>query len=142
MSTTLENPKNEKKGEKVRVLGTIITDPVTKTSKSGNPYTKLVLATSNGGEVSGQNDVIWNLTVMDKLRQRCEEAGYGGLFTKFAFAKFSGLGSKNTFVYKKGPKTGQDGVSFDLLVDSITMPDGNIIYQSDKKPRADEDAPF
>jgi len=134
MTTTLENPKQEKKGEKVRVLGTIIVEPKEQTSKKGNVYTSLVVATSNG--LGKDKDVIWNATVMDKLRQKLPN----DLFKRFSYAKFNGLGSHRPY-----QKNGETFMAHDLLVDSVTMPDGTIVYQDEKKEKpenADEDAPF
>ncbi len=132
MTTTLENPKQEKKGEKVRVLGTIIKEPERKTSKSGNEYTSLVVATSNG--LGKERDVVWNITVMEKLRSKLPE----DLFRKFAYAKFNGLGTVRPYTTKDG----RSGISHDLFCDSVTMADGAIIYQNELKKTEDEDAPF
>lgn len=131
MPTNLENPKEEKKSEKVRVLGTVITEPENKVSKAGREYTKLVIATSNG--IGKENDVVWSVTVMGKLREKLPDA----LFKKFAYAKFSGLGSHRSYTDKNGVSR----VGHDLLVDSVTLPDGEIVYQNEKKTDS-EDAPF
>lgn len=133
MTTTLTDPKSEKTGEKVRVLGTIIMEPEVKTSKSGNEYTKLVVATSNG--LGRDSDTIWNVTIMRQLRDKLP----GDLFKKFAYAKFNGLGSHRPYTSKK---TGAQAMAHDMLCDSVTLPDGTIVYQNEKKETADEDAPF
>lgn len=136
MTTTLENPKSDKSNaEKARVLAAIIMEPEEKTSKSGNVYTKLVLATSNG---TG-SDVIWNATIMDKLRQKLPS----DLFKKFAYAKFNGVATHRPYTSKK---TGKEEMAHDLFVDSVSLPDGTIVYQNDKREApaegADEDVPF
>lgn len=125
MTTTVEQPKQQKQGEKVRVLGTIIVEPEQKTSKNGNLYTSLVVATSNG--LGKEKDVIWNITVMKQLRDKLPQ----DLFKKFSYAKFNGLGSQRDWVSNKDPN--KKGTSNDMLCDSVTLPDGTIVYQNDKK---------
>lgn len=139
MSQTLEAPKQIRKGETTRIIGTIIREPVQKTSKAGNLFWSLSVAANPTGKK--EDSVYWNMTVMNDLYEKIVSMGAGDLFSKFRYAKFVGLASKNNWT----DKTGAARIGNDMLVGSIELQNGSVVttYEGNNNGRSkDEDAPF
>lgn len=79
----------------------------------------------------------WNALVMEPLAAKLGM----GFFSKFRYAKFTGLGTPNK---KWTSKVGVDGTSNEILITAIELQDGTFVKadREESAPAATEDAPF
>jgi hypothetical protein len=134
MTTTTQEAKKPFDSKNTRLVGTIMTEPVKRTSRGGRIVMNFKVLVDPG---TGAPGTWWQATVMDTLIDAIGE----GFFSKFRYAKFMGLGEPNK--PWKNEQSGKEGTANNILITAIELQNGDFIKGA--KPEASEDsdpAPF
>lgn len=142
MPTTVNNPSTPQppKQGTVRVTGTIMTEPNRMTSKNGHELIRFsILVDPQTGD--DDKKTWWQATVMGNLEsvfQSWADTKGNPFFSKFRYAKFTGLGTPN----KPWESKGKSGISNEILITGVELQDGTYVKAEKKGEGSDEDAPF